>query len=620
MLMGDRPPVTLPHTVGEIRPKVGIYCPAPFEGTQLACFQGSEVARRNVRDYLRSMALLAVASMEQHGTASAGSPATAVASETASSEMTLVGVVLQLQDPLTSVSGDLHVPWEFHRIASLDDEGELDAAVAALASLRLSGGDSGCSAATSAGAARAAAAADDRAQADDDDDGPVVRVNPHRLSLYTRHVTRFTGIYPACVICVKGTASKRDRHGRVTAIIAKQIFTPRRPTFPWETPAAPLNLGLSMKASIADRQGARVQFLSGPFPRNELPRLASAIVKQAAVRGVNVVIIAGPLVPPYKPEEHHYFVRNQLTFPDQLDQFVDALEEEIAAHRNHSTRFVLVPSVEDAVCFPIVPQPCLAISVGDVVQEMPGDDEDDRLAGAERPQGGTIRTVEAKGLIQVASNPCEVLVRTGYPCNATDTDEERRGLATGVRFGVTSFDSMSLMRDEMVERYPDGDGNSLHRVAETVLASRLYVPLVSCPSPNHDLAHLPKVLLERDASASESFGELRGGKVYEAADADGGLSASKPTGVATAPHVVFLPSIRPPFAVVSHTGRQDLSDPRGRGALIINQGAWNNRQSGIPFSLKIVEVTMTSLRAVALGGASSENGVTVGTIEIYDSD
>ncbi len=607
MLLGERPPVALPRSVGELAPKVGIYCHASFQNTQLACFQGSEAARRQVREYIRTMGRLAIAAMN------AQTPAPVEGEAQSSADMALVGVVLQLHDP-TLASDQLLHPWEFHRIDNIESEEELHEAERALAALRLSGGDSGIGAATTAVASRAAAAADGRAQDDDDDDAPLFRANPHRLSLYTRHVARYTGVYPACVICVRGTAFKRDRQGRVTSLIVKQIFTPRRPEYPWESPAAPLNLGLSMRASMADRQGARVQFLSGPFPRNETTRIAAAVVKQATVRGANVVIICGPLVAPYGPDDQHHILRNTWSFADQLDQLLDALEEAIKASRNTITRFVLVPSVEDAVCFPVVPQPCFAISVGDVVQgEADGENEDERDdVSASRP--GYEHTVEAKGLIQVASNPCEISICSGYNGSATDTDEERRRLAVGVRFGVTSFDSVSLLRDEMVERFPDGDGNSLHRVAETVLTSRLYVPLVSCPSPNHDLVHLHKVFIERNAVPVETgVHEAESGEQSAASD-------NRPRSTPCPPHVVFLPSIRPPFAIVSHTAHQDLSDPRGRGTLLINQGSWNPRQKGISFSLKIAEVTMTSIRAAALGGAIAENGVTVGTIEIFDSD
>ena len=613
LLLGHQPPpVSLQRSIGELPPAVGIFCHAPFSSTPLVYGQTSESARAQVRRYIRQMGRLALAQMgaatvyEQQ--AQDGGGETHVASD--DSDMTLVGVVLQLHDP-HAVGDQLLLPWEFHRIDNLDDEVELDMAVKALIALRLSGGDGGNSTATSAVNQQVAAAARGVDVVDDaEDDSPLFLMNPHRLSLYTRLVTRFTGVYPASVICVKGTSFKRNRAGHVTALMVRQIYNPRRPEYPWEGSSGGIPRSMIPAISRQGRDGgARVQFCTGPFIRKELVRLAAALVRQATVRGVNVVIVGGPLVQEYNAAElqtMQTLTANVGSFTEELEAFVDSLERALAAHKNTTTRFVLVPSVNDVMTFPIVPQPCFALQTGDVPIDAPvQEDEEADDGGGSVETWGSAGIVEAVESIQVASNPCEILIRTAASGTSGD---DGNGC---VRFGVTTFDSVSLIREEMVERFPDGSGNSLHRVAETVLNSRLYVPIVSCPSPNHELAQLDKVALERPCKRNTAATE---------GDHDGVSSEKTGSLVSCPPHVLFMPSIRPAFAVVSHTANQDLSDPHGRGTLLINQCQYSTRLLPTPANVKLAEVTLTSIRAVALGGATAQNGVTVGTVEIYDSD
>jgi hypothetical protein len=177
--------------------------------------------------------------------------------------------------------------------------------------------------------------------------------------------------------------------------------------------------------------------------------------------------------------------------------------------------------------------------------------------------------VEDSAGVFALSNPCEIIVDR-------------------LRIGVSNFDSVTPMRDRMVERMHGRDEGSLQRVVETIIQSRLYAPFHEIPSSSHDLLNLEKLRIAKADNEVEMF-----------------------------PHVVLMASTKPAFAFQTHSCKQDLSDAVGEGCLVVNPGIWDPRRKEAPFDAKVVEVTFLDLELASDFGCSARNGVSVGILAIY---
>ncbi|EAN82297.1 DNA polymerase alpha subunit B [Trypanosoma cruzi] len=96
------------------------------------------------------------------------------------------------------------------------------------------------------------------------------------------------------------------------------------------------------------------------------------------------------------------------------------------------------------------------------------------------------------------------------------------------------------------------------------------------------------------------------------------------------PHVMFLPSTRPRFVVVTHRSvfdgakgaRRDESElddvSTASGVLVVNQEIWSKR-SAPKFELRVAEVTIPDSGLVMRRGASEANGVSCGLIHFVNN-
>lgn len=338
------------------------------------------------------------------------------------------------------------------------------------------------------------------------------------VSAYTKRITRFTGLHPGCIVSICGEVIRMDA-GRPSSILVNSIATPAPPIFPW----TPLPVGSELPVEYAVGESLRIHFVSGPFPPEDVAGIVSSVVITAVARCADLLIIGGPLV----PEVTGAALAHADSYFDELFKLDSIIHETLERGKNINTRVVLVPATEDANATPVLPQ-------------------------------GPLPLADSASIL-LPGNPCQLLINGQ------------------IRIGVCCHDVVSMMRDVVVDRGVPIEG-SLGRVVDSIIASRLYVPVVERPSPIIDLVHLDKLRMIAEPAGKEKC---------------------------IAPHLVFFPSVKPRFA---------LRTMGGSGPLAINNGLHNPRQKNVPFAVHGVEVTIPHLDAVVAYGASAETGVTVGVL------
>ncbi|ESL10071.1 DNA polymerase alpha subunit B [Trypanosoma rangeli SC58] len=219
------------------------------------------------------------------------------------------------------------------------------------------------------------------------------------LSLYTRLVPQFTGIYPGMAIGVVGEPFKRSSSGVLTGVLVRQFVLPARPFFPWSV-EQPLPT-----PSVLTPIPTRVHFCSGPFPRRDITSILTAVTNNALSRGADLLIIGGPLVKEFEEFEKELLATTQRTFDELLGTYLDGIEDVVssyyAANGNREGRrhlkVVLVSHRDDVTQMPALPT--------------------------------TMYGVQDGGDVWVRSNPCRISVN-------------------GIHFGVCNEDVVGDMRDK----------------------------------------------------------------------------------------------------------------------------------------------------------------------------
>ncbi|ORC88310.1 DNA polymerase alpha subunit B [Trypanosoma theileri] len=521
-----------------------------------------------------------------------------------------LGILTQTNDP-GAVGQDLQIPWEFYPIMDVDDEGAYIEAFKALTkeaahttgllNVEVENDEDGTSAATTTAAAGGMGSSTGAALHS--------LSNTHsggRLSLYTRLIPNFTGIYPGIPIGVVGEPFKRSSSGALTGILVRHFILPSRPEYPWHI-ERPLSLQ-SSHSSIP----TRVHFCSGPFPRHEIRYILTAVTQCALLRGADLLIIAGPLVKGFEEFEKELMMTTQSTFDEMLTGYMDTIEETIEryyAEQNnvrvqHHLKVVLVSHRDDVTQIPVLP----TIMYG----------------------------LEDGADVWVRSNPCRITVN-------------------GIHFGVCNEDVVGDMRERMVERWGTETG-SLRRVVESLVLSRLYAPIYELPAEKHEIRHLSTLRMDympntsqgTDANGEEkplSWNSLQSLIQEEEENTAGDVKRetkrvkgestetsfpshhyySNASSVEYMPHIMFLPSTRPRFAMVTHRSVWDASvgirrdesllddTSTATGVLVVNQEIWS-RRSARKFELRVAEVTIPDSDCVMRRGASEANGVSCGLI------
>ncbi|KAG5470154.1 hypothetical protein LSCM4_02848 [Leishmania orientalis] len=590
-----------------------------------------------------------------------------------------VGILTQVQDPSAVSVAAQQAPWEFYVVRDIDDDecyiGALhamaqadrtaDASVALLQdashislSARISGRLESSSARSSTRMAEMAVmgeAREEAARMATEADEEAAARDGTRLSLYTRQVSMFTGLYPGVAVGIIGEPFQRSSRGVLTGVLVREFVLPSRPMLPWRVDRPLLSAAATSAAgggSFTDgSSGAvRIHFCSGPFPRRDVSGLLRAVASQALHRGADVLIVGGPFIPPFASDfERDLLPSLGATFNEMMESFVDTLEETLKNY--YSTRpllphmkVLLVSHRGDITQIPVLPTTMYAIA-----------DTDDIL---------------------IRSNPCRLSVN-------------------GVHVSVCNEDVVGDMRERMVERWPTAEG-SLRRVIEALVNGRLYTPLYSFPLTTVDLKHLPHLRLDympsqnellemKPAGAASASGsgvkgssggdadrgdvtmsisstnssrgwgavlhvaeqpstamaecllhKVKRVKLEEVAGEDaewdaattlrGSVSASTATTSPKTeylPHIMFLPSTRPQFATVTHQSEEvdgaDLDNAASAtGVLVVNQEVWSARSSP-KFQLRVAEVTIPNTDLVLRRGATSANGVACGVLHIYSA-
>ncbi|KAG5496233.1 hypothetical protein JKF63_02534 [Porcisia hertigi] len=587
-----------------------------------------------------------------------------------------VGILTQVHDPSAASLSLQQTPWEFHVVQDVDDDECYLPALHAMTQTdctpsssfvlfqdashtRFSGSTAGRQECATNGVSAAAAGTSTmpgaREETAAEAEEEAAARDGTRISLYTRQVSRFTGLYPGMAVGVIGEPFQRSARGVLTGVLVREFVLPSRPVLPWRVDRPLPSLSSASNSRMADPDGGgsaavRIHFCSGPFPRRDVSGLLRTVTSQALRRGADVLIIGGPFIPPFISEfERGLLPSLGATFNEMMESFVDTLEETLTNY--YATRqllphikVLLVSHRGDVTQIPVLPTTMYAIA-----------DTDDIL---------------------VRSNPCRLSVN-------------------GVHVSVCNEDVVGDMRERMVERWPTPEG-SLRRVVEALVNGRLYTPLYRFPVTTADLKHLPHLrmhymppaneLLEmsRAGAALGSNGASKGehssgingvslttggsginpSRVWESVldvagggsttvadspkqelkrikleksvgDAEDGDATPGPAVSVTAsplttspqteylPHIMFLPSTRPQFAFVTHQSEEvdgpDLdSTDRASGILVANQEVWSTRSSP-KFELRVMEVTIPNTDLVLRRGATPANGVTCGVLHIYSA-
>ncbi|KPI90788.1 hypothetical protein ABL78_0021 [Leptomonas seymouri] len=578
-----------------------------------------------------------------------------------------VGVLTQVQETSTVSAATQQAPWEFYVVRDVEDEycylpalqamsQQTTPATSTFMLLQESNGSAGSGSSGRAGGSKTlcpsvgwmgsvGAAGEETTASKAEAEEEAAAQDGTRLSLYTRQVSQFTGLYPGMAVGIIGEPFQRSARGVLTGVLVRDFVLPARPTLPWhvDRPLPPSVVGSgSWNNQIGgeNSNGARIHFCSGPFPRRDVASILKVVTQQALHRGADVLIIGGPFIPPFASDfERGLLPSLGATFNEVMESFVDTLEETLKNY--YATRpllphmkILLVSHKGDVTQVPVLPTTMYAIA----------DTED----------------------IFIRSNPCRLSVN-------------------GVHLSVCNDDVVGAMRERMVERWPTAEG-SLRRVVEALVDGRLYTPLYSFPVTTVDMKHLPQLRMDyapprnellEIASAAEVAAEAsqRGTKKPRAAHDDEAVfsrtwdavlhlstnindgnaipkmeakrakaepvdddAVDGPTtpGISTRtdrssdnttsteeflPHIMFLPSTRPQFAVVTHQNEEvdgpDLDDTASAtGVLVVNQEVWSTRSSP-KFQLRVAEVTIPNTEVVLRRGATAANGVACGILHIY---
>lgn len=443
----------------------------------------------------------------------------------------VVGILTQLPEP-HSIGKDRLAPWEFYAVNNVHDDDQLHTAFDALVSTSTlvgSGGD-------------------------------FQDYIPGRLALFCGSVARYTGLYPGVCVGVRGTVCRRDLEGRITSLLVKDIVTAPRPLYPWNVvsqttasaPSAPLS-------SPQIRVPIRVQMATGPFPRRDMVDILTACIQNALHRQTDVLLLGGPFFPPFQDYEKTELALMKSTLEDQLSGLVDHIERVLSHNRAKNQRalkVLLVPSIQDLMQVPVLPQPMLSLALDD---------------------DSAVRTL---------SNPCRFSVQ-------------------GVAFGFLNYDVLAEVQETMVEKLPTPSGN-LQRVAESIVQSRMFCPTQQVPSPNVDLRHLGSLSLSKHAVQEQ---EIPASTDPES-DAAAGMDSTSPAATTAVPeaipHVLWMPSLKPEFSFCTHSRDQDLlGEAEGNGSLIINPQVWSKaRNATTGYFLNVAEITIGDSQAVASFGVA----------------
>lgn len=437
-----------------------------------------------------------------------------------------------------------------------------------------------------------------------------------RVSLYLKFAKKFSGIYTGMVIGVVGECFQKSISGAMTSILVKELVNPPCPLVPWGIPSPPPSQA-TVETNRSDQQPpigtvrqARVHFCCGPFPQTDMSPLLRLVIETALQRGAEVVIIGGPLVRPFNNDLERHLALLPGTFSDMIDSYIDAVEEVLNEYYSMNTsarrlKVVFVSHKDDVTQIPVLPTSIYAVPDGDD--------------------------------FVVRSNPCRISIG-------------------GVHIGVFNDDSISPLQAAMVERWPQTEGN-LRRVVEALVQSRCYTPLFGFPSPHVDLklwdqlrlAYLPASKPSDSAEAISSWES--GARVVDPASSanDAAAAESRPSqrikteenqedidihpqqlaATEPLPHIIFMPSIRPAFAVATHRGivnpatgtihpECDLDDfSKTSGPFVINQQIWSQRLSRT-FEMRVAELSILDIDHVLQHGVSAEH-VSCGLLHIYNA-
>lgn len=494
----------------------------PFRGTSYMNRQGGETARNAYFSYVRKMIAL-IDVPPPSGSDDDGA-------------MRMVGVVTSLNDPHSLDAVSRNAPWEFYHITDPSDDDQLVPIIEALSATRPD----------------ITAGLDER--------GGYV---PGRTSLFCGKVTHFSGMFPGAVVGVVGTPCRRDMEGRLTSVLVSELIQPRRLLPKWLN--APKGLD-AQRTPAAQRQAARIMYLSGPFPRRALLDILTSAIENAVQRQATLLIIGGPILVTFDESDDGVVMSLSKTFADQLEDVVTALETHLSTiaatnPQAKALKIVMVPSLDDVTQIPVLPQLQYGIDIDDASPIMMG------------------------------TNPCRIVHH-------------------GITIGVLQHDVVSEMRERMIERMQGREEGSLQRVVETILASRLYTPMFEVPSRIVDAQHLSALSIVGPSGKSVALVNSE-----EDTRSDNQSPMKHTTGYDDVPHLIFLPSAKPQFAFAARTANgEDTSS----GPMVVNPMVWNHRNKRQTHFLNMVEVTIPDpVLASRLGLAHKDIDAAVSVFSAY---
>ena len=291
------------------------------------------------------------------------------------------------------------------------------------------------------------------ATADDDADaaaGPSFNTAApvgHRLTLHTADIKHFKGIYKGAVIGVTGTILTRSLETqRVESLAIDQIFHPNIPC------AMPLP---------GNDSSSRVFFMNGPYGNemNATRNIFLSAIHAAHKRSAHTIVACGPFIQSVKTG--YNVDARTVNFEHQFSDLVLSMQRELALKSLHvpfttpdgSTSsapitLVLVPSLDDALSIPVLPQ-------------LPLDSQHD--------------PVEEHPHVLLASNPCRLKFST-------------------VTIGVCAHDSLSMLNKVVLERGCPAESRT-RRLVESSIRSGLFTPPVIGEQNGIDLNNAERLLL-----------------------------------------------------------------------------------------------------------------------------
>jgi hypothetical protein len=265
------------------------------------------------------------------------------------------------------------------------------------------------------------------------------RLRQYPVTLYATDLPRFTGIFPGAVVGVRGTVLKRDTSTmRPKDVALNRIVLPKLP------------VRQLVAATDATPRSLRVHFAAGPYGR-DATALQSAVAKLmdlAVQRRAQLSFICGPFAPVPAVGDHLAVDR----LPTDLELFAMNKQALTFAAAHPSTRFVLVPAVNDITCVPVMPQvPPYALGESPVTEY---------------------------------SNPCEAT-------------------AAGLTIGVCSYDAFSLLKGVQLERGVPPEAR-LRQLCHSLVRSGVYVPVVDSGDRVTDVTMLNRMAFGYAAAQDNS--------------------------------------------------------------------------------------------------------------------